>query len=114
MKTTEATTLFTALSQETRLQVFKILIEYGHSGVAAGKISERLGIPHNTLSFHLTHLTQVGLISVEKNGRSMIYRANVGLVESLICYLQDNCCALEDGDAADCFPNQRKDTDIDT
>lgn len=72
MKLTEATQIFTALSQQTRLQVFKILIKYGRSGVAAGKISEQLGIPHNTLSFHLSHLCQAGLISVEKNGRSMI------------------------------------------
>lgn len=98
---------FTALSQETRLKVFKILIEYGSSGAAAGTISDRLGIPHNTLSFHLSHLTQAGLISARKDGRSMIYAANVASIEELIAYLRENCCILEEGCDTECNPAKR-------
>lgn len=98
---------FTALSQETRLKVFKILIEYGSSGTAAGTISDRLGIPHNTLSFHLSHLTQAGLITARKDGRSMIYAANVASIEELIGYLRENCCILEKGCETDCKPTKR-------
>jgi DNA-binding transcriptional ArsR family regulator len=88
MNLNSAITAFTALSQETRLKVFKILIEYGATGTAAGTISERLGIPHNTLSFHLSHLTEAGLISSRKQGRSMIYAANCKAIEGLIDYLK--------------------------
>jgi DNA-binding transcriptional ArsR family regulator len=98
---------FTALSQETRLKVFKILIEYGSSGTAAGTISDRLGIPHNTLSFHLSHLTQAGLITARKDGRLMIYAANCDAIEDLIGYLRENCCILEEGCETDCNPTKR-------
>jgi len=97
---------FTALSQATRLKVFKILIEYGSSGTAAGTISDRLGIPHNTLSFHLSHLTQAGLITARKDGRSMIYAANVASIEELIGYLRENCCILEEGCETECNPTK--------
>lgn len=96
-----------ALSQKTRLRVFKILIEYGNSGTAAGTISDRLGIPHNTLSFHLSHLTQAGLITARKDGRSIIYAANIASIEELIGYLRENCCILEEGCETDCNPTKR-------
>lgn len=99
---------FTALSQETRLKVFKILIEYGSSGAAAGTISDRLGIPHNTLSFHLSHLTQAGLITAQKDGRSMIYAANVASIEELISYLRENCCINEEGQQSSCKTTQNE------
>lgn len=102
MQLNEAKTAFAALSQETRLKVFKILIEYGPSGTAAGTLSDRLSIPHNTLSFHLSHLTQAGLISSRKEGRSMIYAANCNAIEALIAYLRENCCILEEGCDTDC------------
>ncbi len=86
---------FMALSQETRLNVFKVLIEYGESGVAAGEISERLGIPQNTLSFHLTHLSHADLVSSCREGRSIIYSANCTLITELIDFLSENCCVLE-------------------
>lgn len=90
-----ATTAFGALSQETRLKVFKLLIEYGLEGSPAGKLSEDLGIPHNTLSFHLSHLGHAGLVTSKREGRSIIYAANVKTVESLIQYLKENCCHRE-------------------
>ena len=102
-----ATDAFAALSQETRLKVFRILIEYGNNGTAAGTISDRLGIPHNTLSFHLSHLTQVGLIFARKDGRSMIYTANVASIEALISYLRENCCILHKGCDTECKPTER-------
>lgn len=95
MQLEEARLIFSALSQETRLQVFKILIEYGTTGTAAGTLSKRLGIPHNSLSFHLSHLSDVGLIQSQKQGRSIIYSANCNIIENLIGYLQENCCDLD-------------------
>jgi len=86
---------FSALSQETRLKVFKILVEYGPTGTAAGTISDRLGIPHNTLSFHLAHLGHVKLVSSEKKGRSIIYSANCEMIDDLIGFLAENCCVRE-------------------
>ena len=88
----QALNAFASLSQETRLRVFKILIEYGRKGAAAGVIGDRLGIQHNTLSFHLSHLTQAGLVSARKEGRLMIYAAKVASIEALIGYLRENCC----------------------
>lgn len=93
---------FSALSQETRLRVFKLLIEYGRDGVPAGSLSEQLGIPHNTLSFHLSHLSHAGLVSSRKQSRSVIYTANTDAIEHLIDYLKENCCVRESGDA--CAP----------
>ena len=92
---------FSALSQETRLLVLKLLLEYGKTGVAAGDISKALCIPHNTLSFHLSHLAHAGLVSSRKAGRSIIYSADTDAVESLIDYLKDNCCVRE-AVASDC------------
>lgn len=90
-----------ALSQETRLKVFKLLIEYGRSGTPAGALSEELDIPHNTLSFHLSHLSNAGLVSSVRDGRSIIYSANCDTIEELIGYLGENCCSRE-AVSADC------------
>jgi ArsR family transcriptional regulator, arsenate/arsenite/antimonite-responsive transcriptional repressor len=86
---------FSALSQETRLKVFKILVEYGSTGTPAGTISDRLGIPHNTLSFHLAHLSHVKLVTSCKVGRSVIYSANCDMINALIGFLAENCCIRE-------------------
>lgn len=91
----EATEAFSSLSQETRLRVFKLLIEYGRDGLIPGKIAEKLKIPDNTLSFHLSHMNKAGLVTSKKNGRSVTYFANANLIEGLIDYLQENCCARE-------------------
>jgi len=102
METKHVLKAFMALSQETRLNVFKILIEYGETGVAAGEISERLGIPQNTLSFHLTHLSHANLVSSRREGRSIIYSANCSLVTELIDFLSKNCCVLESKKTKSC------------
>jgi ArsR family transcriptional regulator, arsenate/arsenite/antimonite-responsive transcriptional repressor len=95
MEMFEATEAFSSLSQETRLRVFKLLIEYGRDETIPGKIAEELEIPANTLSFHLSHMSKAGLVSFKKNGRSLTYFANTDLIENLIDYLQANCCQRE-------------------
>lgn len=88
----DATAMFAALAQETRLHAYQILVMAGPSGMAAGALSERLGIPHNTLSFHLSHLSNAGVVSSRKEGRSVIYRANYEAVRSLIGFMVKDCC----------------------
>ena len=91
----EASEAFSSLSQETRLKVFRLLLEYGKDGTIPGKIAEELDIPANTLSFHLSHMSRAGLVTSKKDGRSITYFANTGLIEGLINFLQTNCCARE-------------------
>ncbi len=91
----EASEAFSSLSQETRLRVFKLLIQYGSDGIIPGKIAEELKIPDNTLSFHLSHMSKAGLVTSEKSGRSVTYFANTDLIEQLIGYLKENCCVRE-------------------
>lgn len=109
MELSNAINAFASLAQETRLQVFKLLIEYGRSGSPAGKLSERLGVPQNTLSFHLSHLSHAGLVSSKRDGKQIIYSANCDTIEGLILYLKENCCILEkpgEG-SADCCPTPK-------
>jgi ArsR family transcriptional regulator, arsenate/arsenite/antimonite-responsive transcriptional repressor len=108
MNIDKALIAFSALSQETRLKVFKMLVEYGNTGTPAGRLSDRLGIPHNTLSFHLSHLHHVGLVSFRKEGRQVIYTANCSMIDDLIGFLSENCCALEESTdcATTCSPKK--------
>lgn len=86
---------FDALSQETRLKAYKILVEHGPDGAAAGTLSEKLGIPHNTLSFHLNHMSNADLVTSRKEGRSVIYTANFAFVQELIRFMVENCCSVD-------------------
>jgi ArsR family transcriptional regulator len=86
---------FSSLSQETRLRVFQLLVEYGRDGTTPGNIAEHLKVPDNTLSFHLSHMSNAGLIRSEREGRSLVYFANTGVVEDLIRFLRSNCCVRE-------------------
>lgn len=95
MEMHEAAEAFASLSQETRLKVFKLLIEFGSDGLIPGKLAAELEIPDNTLSFHLSHMARAGLVTFKRNGRSLNYFANTELIESLIDYLQANCCVRE-------------------
>lgn len=108
MEMFEVTEAFSSLSQETRLRVFRLLIEYGRDGLVPGKIAEKLKIPDNTLSFHLSHMGKAGLVTSKKNGRSITYFANTDLIEGLIDYLQANCCAREETTKGKKSCNQRK------
>jgi len=87
--------MFDALSQETRLRAFRLLVQAGPEGLAAGVLSESLGTPHNTMSFHLNHLANAGIIGSRKQGRSIIYSANFDLVRDLIGFLVKDCCSDE-------------------
>jgi len=86
---------FDALSQETRLRVFRALVEEGAGGMAAGTIGEKLGIPHNTLSFHLNHMSNAGLVTSRRDGRSIIYSANFAHFTDLIRFMVEDCCSVE-------------------
>lgn len=81
-----------ALAQEHRLALFRILVQAGEEGMAAGRIAEALGLPNSSLSFHLAQLQGAGLIEQERQGRSLIYRADYRAMNRLIAYLTENCC----------------------
>ena len=93
MKTQTAVTSLSALAQESRLTVFRLLIQAGAEGLPAGKISEATGIAPSALSFHLKELNHAGWVSSESAGRFVIYRANTELMSELMAYLTENCCA---------------------
>ena len=81
-----------ALAQPSRLQVFRFLVVTGKEGSTPGALSEALGVPAATLSFHLTELLHAGLVSQERQGRHLIYRADFGQMNGLLSYLTENCC----------------------
>lgn len=92
MEIPSAIPIFTALSQETRLRAFRLLVQAGPAGLPAGVLSRELGTPHNTLSFHLTHLSHAGVVTSRKEGRSIIYSANFEAVRDLIEFMVKDCC----------------------
>ena len=92
MQTGEAVTALAALAQETRLEIFRLLVRAGASGVAAGGLAEALGIPAATLSFHLKELRHAGLIESTRDGRSRIYRADFAAMVQLVRFLTEQCC----------------------
>jgi DNA-binding transcriptional ArsR family regulator len=81
-----------ALAQETRLDVFRLLIRAGPEGLSAGAIAEELELASATLSFHLKELRNAGLALYEREGRSLIYRASCPAVEGILMYLTEHCC----------------------
>jgi ArsR family transcriptional regulator len=95
MDTQEAIIMFDALSQETRLDAFRLLVEAGPGGLPAGTLSEKLGTPHNTMSFHLNHLSNAGIVTSRREGRSVIYSANFNAVQQLIRFMIEDCCNVE-------------------
>lgn len=99
MKTKDAVTALAALAQETRLAVYRLLVQQGPSGLAAGEIAGQLAIAPATLSFHLKELAHAGLVSARQEGRFVFYAANFDAMNALLAYLSENCCA------ADCGPS---------
>lgn len=81
-----------ALAQEVRLRVFRALVVAGKEGLTPGVLAEQLAVPPNTLSFHLKELAHAGLISQERQGRNLIYRASFETMNELLSYLTENCC----------------------
>jgi len=102
MDINNAISAFGSLSQETRLKAFKLLVEYGTTGCAACRLSEELGVPQNTLSFHLSHLNNAGLVTSKREGRSIIYSANFSNIQDLMRYMVENCCS---SDSVSCSTN---------
>jgi ArsR family transcriptional regulator, arsenate/arsenite/antimonite-responsive transcriptional repressor len=97
----------TGLAQETRLAIFRLLIEQGPAGLAAGAIAERLGIANATLSFHLKELAHTGLVTAHQAGRFIYYSANYATMNTLVAYLTENCCRVAGCDVA-CAPQARR------
>ena len=89
----DAVAALAALAQDNRLDVFRLLVQAGPSGLAAGEVADALGIAPNTLTFHFDRLRQAGLIEVTRDGRSMIYAARYETMNALLSFLRQNCCA---------------------
>jgi DNA-binding transcriptional ArsR family regulator len=106
MKKLDAVAGLAALAQENRLDVFRLLVQAGPEGMPAGEIADRLRIAPNTLTFHFDRLRMAGLISVRREGRSMIYAARYETMNALLGYLTDNCCR---GAPEKCAPSRRCD-----
>lgn len=99
MEKTNAIAALAALAQDTRLDVFRMLVQAGVDGLPAGQIGDRLDLPSATLSFHLNQLRHAGLVTFRREGRSLIYVAEYTAMNSLLAYLTENCCQ---GDASAC------------
>ena len=99
MEKSDAIAALAALAQETRLDIFRLLVQTGPDGLPAGRIGEQLGLPSATLSFHLNQLKQADLVTFRREGRSLIYAAAYPTMNTLMAYLTENCCQ---GDAAAC------------
>ena len=93
MESSTAVAALSALAQENRLEAFRLLVQAGPQGIAAGEVSERLGIAPATLSFHLAQLRHAGLANVRRQGRSLIYSADYEGMNQLVAFLMENCCA---------------------
>jgi DNA-binding transcriptional ArsR family regulator len=92
MEKTTAIAALAALAQDNRLDAYRLLVQAGPEGLSAGEVAARLGLPPNTLSFHFDRLRQAGLVTVRRDGRSMIYAARFDTMNALLAYLSENCC----------------------
>jgi DNA-binding transcriptional ArsR family regulator len=92
MKTKAAVSALAALAQDSRLAIFRTLVQAGPTGVAAGKISELTGIAPSSLSFHLKELAHAGMVDSQQSGRFVIYTANFSTMNALLGFLTENCC----------------------
>lgn len=93
MKKSNVIAALSALAQETRLEIFRLLVQKGPEGLPAGEIGERLGQPSPTLSFHLNQLRFAGLVTSRRQSRLIIYSANYKAMNDVLAYLTENCCA---------------------
>jgi ArsR family transcriptional regulator, arsenate/arsenite/antimonite-responsive transcriptional repressor len=92
MEKSNAVAALSALAQDNRLDVFRLLVRAGPQGMAAGQVAEELGLAPNTLTFHFDRLQVAGLITVRREGRSMIYAARYETMNALLAFLTENCC----------------------
>jgi ArsR family transcriptional regulator len=93
MDSKSAAIVFECLASSIRLDIYRLLVRKGLQGEVAGRISTRLGVPASNLSFHLKALTQVGLVTVDQEGRFQRYRAHLPLMIELVTYLTEECCS---------------------
>jgi ArsR family transcriptional regulator, arsenate/arsenite/antimonite-responsive transcriptional repressor len=93
MNTSDAVLLLSPLAQEARLNIFRLLVQAGAAGLAAGQIGEQLQVPASTLSFHLKELSNAGLIQAKQSSRFIYYSANYAAMNDLLAFLTENCCA---------------------
>jgi DNA-binding transcriptional ArsR family regulator len=102
-----------ALAQEHRLAVFRLLVQAGPVGMAAGALAEALGVPGSSMSFHLSQLANAGLVSQRRQSRSIIYSADYEAMNSLMAYLMENCCGgVACAPAAICSPTAQNEKDV--
>ncbi len=92
MKNTDAVASLAALAQDSRLEVFRLLVQAGPDGLPAGEVATKLKLAPNTLTFHFDRLRDAGLVTVRRDGRSMIYAARFETMNELLGYLTENCC----------------------
>ena len=114
MEKSQALTALAALAQESRLDVFRLLVRAGPEGRAANEIAASLGLAPATLSFHLKELTRAGLITPRPESRFIYYSANYDRMNGLLGYLTENCCQIVECEpgarASKCIPARRKTT----
>src|SRR6266849_1367103 len=110
MEKSNAVAALAALAQDNRLDVYRLLVQAGPDGLPAGQIAATLGLAPNTLTFHFDRLRAAGLVSVRRDGRSMIYAAQYATMNALLGYLTDNCCqgAPETCGPVACKPTRSK------
>jgi ArsR family transcriptional regulator, arsenate/arsenite/antimonite-responsive transcriptional repressor len=108
MKKNDAVAALAALAQDNRLDVFRLLVKAGPAGLPAGRIAEELDLAPNTLTFHFDRLRVAGLITVRREGRSMIYAARYQTMDGLLAFLAENCCkgVPSNGNSNSCKPNR--------
>ncbi len=95
MDSPHAVQALAALAHDTRLALFRLLVERGPDGLAAGVIAERLGIPPSSLTFHVQHLRRADLVTQRRVGRQIIYAADFAAMNGLVGYLTENCCGRD-------------------
>jgi ArsR family transcriptional regulator len=107
MKKPDALAALAGLAQDNRLDIFRLLVEAGRDGMPAGAVADALDLASNTLTFHFDRLRDAGLVTVRREGRSMIYAARYETMNTLIAYLTDNCCR---GQPEQCLPVKKENT----
>ena len=108
MKKVDAVAALAALAQDNRLDVFRLLVEAGPEGMPAGAVATALDLAPNTLTFHFDRLRDAGLVTVRRDGRSMIYAACYDTMNALLTYLTENCCQGARPQTAACKPARGK------
>jgi ArsR family transcriptional regulator len=109
MEKTDAVTALGALAQDNRLDVFRLLVQTGPEGMPAGAVAEALNLAPNTLTFHFDRLRTAGLVTVRREGRSMIYAARYETMNDLLGFLTENCCGgVSCAPAVACKPARKR------